>query len=101
MTATYADQLDLLQAVADAHPADREVVEAVIRQYAANHNGVIDAGRVRHLLRRDHDVRPQVVGAVYSGLTRAGVIERVDERPSDDLRSRNRNKADAIYRLLT
>ncbi len=102
MSATYADQLDLLDAVADAHRIDSDIVEAVIRADAAAHDGVIDAGRVRTVLRREHPrLRPQVVGAVYSGLTRSGVIERVDERRSDDIRSRNRNKTDAIYRLAT
>ena len=100
MTATYADQLDLLDAVADAHRSDADTVEAVILADARAHGGIVDAGRVRATIRRHHpEVRPQVVGATYSGLTRRGWLERVDARPSDDIRSRNRNKADAIYRL--
>lgn len=100
MTATYADQLDLLDAVADSHRNDADVIEAVIRADAATHGGEVNTNRVRAALRRNHpDVRPQVTGAVYSGMARSGVLERIAECPSEDLLSRNRNKNAVIYRL--
>jgi hypothetical protein len=95
-----ATQLDILTAVAAHHPSDAAIVEAVIRQ-AANHNqGLVNANQVRYYLRRNHpDVRPACVGAVYSGMVRRGLLTRVDECPSEDLLSRNRNKQATIYRL--
>lgn len=98
MTVTYADQLDLLQAVAEAHRTDAEVVESVILADARAHGGEVNPNRVRVALRAT-GVRPQVVGAVFSGMVRRGWLERVGDVPNEDLRSRNRNKDSGLYHL--
>lgn len=100
MITTYAAQLDLLAAITDAHQYDSELVEMVIRQDAATHEGLIDPNRVRAHLRHHHpDVRPAVIGATYSGLVRRGLLARVGSVPNTDTKSRNLNKESGLYRL--
>lgn len=101
MTATQADLLDLI-AGDDLHAGDRALVEAAIRQVAADH-GEVTANTVREALTGPYGltVYPALIGATFSALVRRGVLRQIGWTENTDLASRNRGKPLRRFALTT
>lgn len=95
------DQLDLLAAVPTGliREPESRIVEQIIRDVAAEHDGVIDQNVVRERLRGL--VFHKVIGPTYSRLRRAGVICEDGANRSTDHAGRNAGRWQPLYRLIT
>lgn len=80
------------------HAHDRSLVVQAIVDEAADAGGMVDPNKVRDRL--NHAVLPQVVGPVYSCLSRAGVLEVAGWTTNLDKAGRNAGKPCRTYRLI-
>jgi hypothetical protein len=99
--AATADLLDLI-ASDRLHADDSATVVAAIRATAAEHAGVVDPNRVRALLRNEHGsvVTPQVIGATYQALAKAGVLVADGWVITEGSTSGNNGRPARRYRLV-
>jgi hypothetical protein len=96
-----ASLLDLI-ASDRLHEDDAATVVAAIRATAAEHAGVVNPNRVRALLRNEHGciVHPNVIGATYNALSRAGVLVHDGWVITEGSTSGNDGKPAKRYRLV-
>lgn len=85
------------------HRRDRERIVAAVVEEAREHDGFVDPNRVRARLTygdtQELVVNPRVVGAVYQGLGKTGVLEFAGYIDSTDTSGRNAGKPARSYRL--